>query len=47
MSNRTIICGIVCGVCWLLVALIVALMSIGTVEPIEYGISYNAITKST
>lgn len=46
MSNRAIICGIVCAVMWLLVALIVALLSIGTIEPIEYGISYNAITKS-
>jgi uncharacterized membrane protein len=37
---------IACGICWLLVALIVLLLSIGTVEPIEYGIVYNAITKS-
>jgi hypothetical protein len=29
-----------------LVALIIALVSIGTVEPIEYGIVYNAITKT-
>lgn len=44
--SRKLICAIVCIICWLLVALIIALVSIGTVEPIEYGIVYNAITKS-
>ena len=34
-----------CSICLLLVALILVLVSIGTVEPIEYGIAYNAITK--
>lgn len=46
MANSSSICLIACGICWLLVALIVLLLSIGTVEPIEYGIVYNAITKS-
>ena len=46
MANNQAVCLIACGICWLLVALIVMLMSIGTVEPIEYGIVYNAITKS-
>lgn len=46
MANNSAICLIACGICWLLVALIVLLLSIGTVEPIEYGIVYNAITKS-
>lgn len=39
------LCGIGCGICCLLVLLIVLLASIGTVEPIEYGIVYNSITK--
>lgn len=44
MSNRLpVIIG--CTICWLLVFLIIILISIGTVEPIEYGIVYNAITK--
>lgn len=46
MANEKLICGVVCGICWLLVILIVLLLSIGTVEPIEYGIIYNAITKT-
>jgi len=45
MANEKLICGVVCGICWLLIALIVLLVSIGTVEPIEYGIIYNALTK--
>ena len=45
MANEKLICGVVCGICWLLIVLIVLLVSIGTVEPIEYGIVYNAITK--
>ena len=44
-SNQTV-CIVACGIGWLLVALILMLVSIGTVEPIEYGIVYNAITKS-
>ena len=46
MANSSAICMIACGICWLLVALIVLLLSIGTVEPIEYGIVYNSITKT-
>lgn len=46
MANNQAVCLIACGICWLLIALILMLMSIGTVEPIEYGIVYNAITKS-
>lgn len=34
-----------CGVCVLITTLIFVLCSIGTVEPIEYGIKYNAVTK--
>ena len=46
MANNQAVCLIACGICWLLIALIVLLLSIGTVEPIEYGIVYNAITKT-
>ena len=46
MANRNIICCALCGICWLIVVLIVLLISIGTVEPIEYGIVYNALTKT-
>jgi uncharacterized membrane protein len=45
MANEKLICGVVCGICWLLIVLIILLASIGTVEPIEYGIIYNAVTK--
>ena len=46
MASRTkIMCGVGCGVCVLVTILIFVLISIGTVEPIEYGIKYNAITK--
>lgn len=45
MSNEKVLCGIGCGVCCLLVSLIIVICSVGTVEPIEYGIIYNSITK--
>jgi len=46
MANRGAIVGLVgCGVCILITVLIFVLVSIGTVEPIEYGIKYNSITK--
>lgn len=46
MADRNkILCGVGCGVCVLITTLIFVLTSIGTVEPIEYGIKYNAITK--
>lgn len=46
MANRNkIICGVGCGVCALITILCFVMFSIGTVEPIEYGIKYNAITK--
>ena len=32
--------------CCLLLALIIVICSVGTVEPIEYGIVYNSITKT-
>ena len=38
--------GVGCGICWLIIGLILFLVSIGTVEPIEYGIVYNSIQKS-
>lgn len=44
MSNK-VYCFAICGICILLVFLIIFLASIGTVEPIEYGIVYNSITK--
>jgi hypothetical protein len=44
MSNK-VLCGIGCGVCCLLTVLIIVLVSVGTVEPIEYGIVYNSLTK--
>lgn len=46
MANSSVICCIGCGICALLVTLVVLLLSIGTVEPIEFGIVYNSITKS-
>jgi len=42
--NKTA-CAIGCAICWLIVVLIILLVSIGTVEPIQYGIVYNSITK--
>ena len=47
MANSKLLCGIGCGICLLLTALILVLVSIGTVEPIEYGIVYNSFTKKT
>lgn len=47
MANTKLLCGIGCGICLLLVTLILVLVSIGTVEPIEYGIEYNSFTKKT
>ena len=44
-DRQKIICGVGCGVCVLITTLIFILCSIGTVEPIEYGIKYNAISK--
>lgn len=44
-NSGTIICGVACGICLLLTGLIVLLVSIGTVEPIEYAIEYNSISK--
>ena len=35
-----------CAVCWTVVLLIVMIVSIGTVEPIEYAVKYNSISKS-
>ena len=46
MSNSNILCCIGCGVCILLTTLIIVICSVGTVEPIEYGIVYNSITKT-
>lgn len=43
MSNLA--CKIGCSICLLIVGLILFLVSIGTVEPIEYAIVYNSITK--
>jgi len=47
MANPKLLCGIGCGICILLVSLILILVSIGTVEPIEYAIEYNSFTKKT
>ena len=47
MANSKMLCGIGCGICILLTVLIMVLVSIGTVEPIEYGIEYNSFTKKT
>jgi len=47
MANTKMLCGIGCGICLLLVTLIILLVSIGTIEPIEYGIEYNSISKKT
>ena len=46
MSNSNVMCCIGCGVCIMLTVLIIIICSVGTVEPIEYGILYNSITKS-
>ena len=40
-------CFCCCGVVLSLIGLILLLVSIGTIEPIEYGISYNSISKKT
>ena len=40
-------CAIGCCVCLSVVGLILFLVSIATIEPIEYGIKYNSITKKT
>lgn len=45
MASNKAVCLIGCGICSMLVILIILLISIGTVEPIEYGIVYNAISK--
>jgi len=45
MADGKGICCIGCTICTLLVGLILLLVSIGTVEPIEYGIEYNSISK--
>jgi regulator of protease activity HflC (stomatin/prohibitin superfamily) len=47
MADGRVICGICCTICLLLTGLIVLLVSIGTVEPIDYAIEYNSITKKT
>ena len=47
MASGGVQCGIICTIVCLLVGLIVLLVSIGTVEPIEYAIEYNSITKKT
>jgi hypothetical protein len=39
--------GIGCCLCIFLIGLIMLLVSIATVEPIEYAIEYNSLTKST
>jgi len=44
-DKAKIMCGVGCGVCLLVLTLILVLASIGTVEPIEYGMKYNSISK--
>ena len=36
---------LVCSICLLIIGLIFLLVSIGTVEPIEYGLVYNSFSK--
>jgi hypothetical protein len=45
MADGKVICCIGCSICALLVGLIILLVSIGTVEPIEYAIEYNSVSK--
>jgi hypothetical protein len=40
-------CKICCVICIAVTALVIILMSIGTVEPIEFGIKYNSLSKKT
>jgi len=47
MADAKMMCGIGCTICVLLTGLIILLVSIGTVEPIEYAIEYNSISKKT
>lgn len=47
MASGNVICAVGCSICVLLTALILVLISIGTVEPVEYGLSYNSISKTT
>ena len=44
MADSKFIC-IGCSICATIIILIIFLLSIGTIEPIEYGIVYNSITK--
>ena len=44
-TRAKLILWVSCGVCLAVTILIIVLVSIGTVEPIEYGIVYNALTK--
>lgn len=46
MAESTTLCCIGCSICAAITCLIILLISIGTVEPIEYAVKYNAITKN-
>ena len=39
--------GVCCCCCLTLVTLIIVLISVGTVEPIEYALKYNSVSKAT
>ena len=45
MATQSQICCIGCGICGVLIGLIIVLVSIATIEPIEYGLVYNSISK--
>jgi hypothetical protein len=46
MADSKVICGVGVSICLAITLLIFLLISIGTVEPIEYGIVYNSLTKT-
>ena len=46
MADNRVICAVGISICVAITLLICLLVSIGTVEPIEYGIVYNALSKT-
>jgi len=46
MADNKVICCVGVSICAAITLLICLLISIGTVEPIEYGIVYNSLTKT-
>ena len=45
MAEGKVICCVGCSICAAITLLILLLISVDTVEPIEYGLVYNSLTK--